>query len=399
MPPPDQSPLREAVVETACNRWQTAEAQWLECAPSVPSLAAFFLADVSMRTGDIDRAMINMALSEALVPNSPYVQRLRERATKVQQRRGANPDVGDAASLSHEDLRKAARIAVECHRWPRAVELWSLLLERSGANPEAYRRLGTCYQNLGDYGNSVLYFREANKQSNDAQLAEAIDRSGRLEQRRFDSFLKHIQRFMQHPAFEAAQAAAVSGSTRLGADLHTLSLAIKTPIAGSLAPAATMPRSPTTAIAPQAHLAARPAETRAGVVLREIDLSAFRPKAAAPPPPPLATLAQTAAHPAAPQRATPPPLPAAASQPATAAVPIEPTALHGIHALPRIRPFVRAASLPAMIQPASIQAAPMPPLMPPRPIIVERPQIPASSPSTTETGSLIQRLRSVSSSP
>ena len=333
----EHSVLREAVVETACNRWQSAEARWLGCAHVVPALAPFFFADICMRTGSVDQAIDNMAACDAVLPDHPYVRRLRERAVTVQQRRAANPEVVMPNALTDDDLRKAARMAVECHRWPQAIELWTQFLERGGSHAEAYRRLGTCYQNIGDYANSVLYFREVTKIAADPQIAEAMERSSRLEQRRFDSFLKHLQRFMQHPAFEVAQAAALAGHVRLGQDLHTLSVVTKSPIAGS--------------IAPIALAAARPAELQTSVVLREINLAHYRRDITPAPALPTAEVAFDRPDPA--------------HRPAPNEVrDIDP----GASALPLIRPV---ATIPAYAG------------------------IPASSPSTAETASLIARLRAV----
>lgn len=317
----EHSFLRAAVIDTACNRWQSAEANWTQCASLVPSLAPLFLADLAMRTGDIERALASLTLCEAGVPHSPYVERLRERAVTVQLRRAAIPDVVNPSALAVEELRKAARTAVECHRWPRAIELWTLFLERGGSKPEAYRRLGTCLQNLGDYANSVLHFREANARHDDPHLTEAIDRSARLEQRRFDPFLKHVQRFMQHPAFEVAQTAALAGATGLGQDLHTLSLVTQSPIAGSVAPG---PPAQPAAVDQKPPATARAAGDRASVFLREIDLASFRPKAAAPPPVP----------------ASPPPRPVKPAAVSSA----EPRG--GVHALPLLRQATTATVRP-----------------------------------------------------
>jgi hypothetical protein len=282
--------LHDALVQTASNRWADAHTAWLGCRDEAPYLSTLVLVDVAVRVGDLDQALQLAETCETFAPNAPFLARLRERATTVLQRRSTFTDVANPEQLGRDEVRKLARTAVECHLWPRAVTLWLAYLERFGPNAEAYKRLATCYQNLGDFPNSILYFREANKAKADPVLVDGLDRVQRLDQRKFDSFSKHVQRFYQLPAFEAAMAASAT-TPPLNAELIRLSISTGIPLLG--APMGAPSNSAAKPSQPESRLLAKMSpmsqpwtHAPASAVptpLREVDLDALRTRIAADP--------------------------------------------------------------------------------------------------------------------
>lgn len=268
--------LRNALVHTALGRWLEAVAAWRGAFEQVPYTASLVLADAALRCGQLELAQHCIASSDAFVPGTAYIARLKERADTIAQRRQTFEDLAEPAEVHLDTLRKSARAASECHLWERAIELWIVFVDRGGPNAEAMKRLAAAFQSIGDYANAAVYYREANRLKPDADMAEALERVQRLDQRRFDAMGKHMQRFLQLPGVQTAQSAAASIAD-IGVELELLERAAR---GSPAAVVATPERKGDQETVRNAD--ANPVQSesaRETPLLREVDLSALRQRA------------------------------------------------------------------------------------------------------------------------
>jgi tetratricopeptide (TPR) repeat protein len=205
--------LMRAIASTGAARWTDALQDWTTASQVVPLTASFFLTDIGLRLGDLAAVETHAKICSQYSSAADFATKLSEQAAVIAKRREDFTDI-DAASYSDSDtMRLKGRTAIECSLWEHAIEVWTMYLDSVGANPEAYRRLGVCYQRLGRYEASVDNLKRSLAIRDDAKVREALERSEMLEKRRFSGAKSHIRRLEQNPSFLAAAAAAADNES------------------------------------------------------------------------------------------------------------------------------------------------------------------------------------------
>jgi tetratricopeptide (TPR) repeat protein len=205
--------VMRAIASTGAARWTDALQDWSMASQVVPFTASFFLTDIGLRLGDLDAVETHAKICSQFSSAADYVTKLSQQAAVIAKRREDFTDI-DAASYADSDtMRLTGRTAIECSLWEQAIEVWTMYIDSVGANPEAYRRLGVCYQRLGRYEASVDNLKRSLAIRDDAKVREALERSEMLEKRRFSGAKSHIRRLEQNPSFLAAAAAAADSES------------------------------------------------------------------------------------------------------------------------------------------------------------------------------------------
>ena len=198
--------LIEAVTLVACSRWDKALSAWTKPSDAIaalPILTAFVGYELAIRTGAAAETQRFVALFPDLPVDGPDMANLTVRLKELTRRRAGASAASPTVDTSNDDLRRMGRAAAHQHDWLGAVKIWTVLLERLSSDLECFRRLATCYQALGDYGNAIIFARSAQDLKPDPKVAEVIDRAQRIDQRRFDQRSVQIERFSKTLAFRA----------------------------------------------------------------------------------------------------------------------------------------------------------------------------------------------------